>query len=241
MSKSLTELIQEFDVVGTMEESLLIQKEIAELGDSAVPSLLQYTRELYRKPGKYIGVLNILRMIGYPANRGAIPFMVTHASRINASGWEIAIEVLKEIGEPIIPEVHAAFEFYVRDVYNYRIEIQGLCILLEQMSSSKIDAILPDLLLLLEFGTDENHVDEYALAVIRKIGSPEADVAIPYLGKIISSRREKRIRKKSIDALTNFDISAIRFLRPILEKCLSDPEDEIHHSAKSVLNRLGEV
>ena len=64
--------------------------------------------------------------------------------------------------------------------------IQENCVLLEQIGSPTIAVLLPELLHLLAIGTDANYVYEYALGLIRKIGSPKANAAIPIISKKIT-------------------------------------------------------
>lgn len=241
MSELMSDLIQALDTARSAEEVNQISGRIAKIGEPAIPDLLKYAKTLYPRPGSMLTIMRILHTMGYPANQSAIPFLVSEASNINSSGWEIALNDLIEIGEPSIPEVHNALQFYMKDLDEYQNEIQGLAILLKLMGSPLIDPLLPDLLRLLVAGTDENHVDEYALGPLRKIGSPKADDALEYLSTIISSRRGKEIRKASIESLIDFDPSAIRFLVPILRDCRFDDEEGIRHSAEKILNVLGEI
>jgi len=125
--------------------------------------------------------MRVLQKIGYPANRSAIPFMVSIASDMNSPGSDVAFAMLKEIGEPTIPDVRDALRYFSQDCDEYSLEIQGLCTLLEEISSPAIDPLLPDLIHLLEVGTDDNFVDEYTLWPIRKIGSPKGECCCTFV------------------------------------------------------------
>jgi hypothetical protein len=241
MSKSINEQIQALVAAKTRDEMIQISNRIAEIGEPAIPELLQYANQLSPRTGKLATVIRIFQKIGYPANRLAIPLLVSTASNTNSSGWEEAMDTLIEIGEPALSEVHNAIQFYSKDLDFYNPEIQGLATLLKLMGSPTIDSLLPDLVFLLKAGTDENHVDEYALWALRKIGSPKADVVLGYLSEIISSYRSKEIRKASIEALNDFDRSTVRSLIPVLRNCLFDDEEAVRHSAEEILQVLGEV
>lgn len=241
MKSIVSELLQSLDSVKSSDEVDQIVEQIAEIGEPALGDLLAYSKLLYSKPGRYLTIMRIIQKIGYPANSAAIPFMIDHASDINSNGWEVAMTTLIEIGDPVIPEVRDALLFYSRNLDEYHDAIQGLATFLKLMGSPTIDPLLPELLYLLEAGTDENYVDEYALWPLRKIGSPKADVALVQIGKIISSKRSRHIRKAAIEALMDFDHSATRFLLPVIKECLADDEEIIRKSAKEVLNKLGEL
>lgn len=237
-NESISQLILALDQAQSPEQVTQLEKSIAEIGESAVPELLQYSKQLYPRPGRRIVIVRILQKMGYPANQSAIRYLVTQASNTNSSGWDIALKTLIDIGKPVIPEIGDALQFYSQDLFEYHPEIQGLCILLEKMGSPVIDSLLPNLLQLLEAGTDEDYVTEYALWPIRKIGSPKADVAIPTLGQIISSKRDDKIRISSIDALDEFDISATRSIIPVLKECLDDESESVRDSAQKILEKI---
>jgi len=241
MSELILKLLYALDTAQTNEEVIQVSKRIAEIGESAIPELLQYAKQLYPRPSGLASVMRILKLMGYPANRSAFPFIVSQASNINSSGWETALNTLIEIGEPALPELRNALQFYTQDLDEYQNEVQGLAILLKLMGSPLIDPLLPDLLLILEAGTDENHVDEYILLPLGEIGSPKADDALNYLHTIIASSRSKQIRKASIDSLSKFEHSKIRSFIPVLRDCLYDDDEVIRTSAVKILNYLGEI
>jgi hypothetical protein len=231
----LSNLILTLDKSLSDEERDQIIITIARIGEVAIPELLQYAKTLYRKPSWRMDIIKIFRLMGYPTNKYAIPWIVSLASNINSPGWDIALETLKEIGSPAIPKIREAIKYYSDDYVESIGEIQGLCILLKQMGSPIIDPLLPELITLLEAGTDEAGTDEYALLAIRKIGSPKADTAIPIIGRIIASQREPFYRKSSIEALEDFDPSAIRPLLPILRNCLNDEDKSISDAAQKII------
>jgi HEAT repeat protein len=239
MSEKISELLIELDSAETRDQINQIVDRIAKFGELAVPELIQYVKQSTSGHGAKVSVIRILQKMGYPANRPALQFMVGQASNINSSGWEIVLSALVDIGEPVIPEVRDAVRFYSLNINNYSIEIQGLATLLELMGSPRIDPLLPELLFLLESGTDENEVDLYALWPLRKIGSPKADIALDQIAKIISSHRSTTTRKAAIDTFIYFDLSAVRPFVHILKDCLSDDEKTIRESAVKILNALG--
>jgi hypothetical protein len=239
MSDSISQLIQAAATAKTIEEKDKFINQLAQIGEPAIPEMLKYERT-HGVVAEHEWVLKIYQLIGYPANRSAIPSIVAHASIINSNYWEIAMDILISIGEPAIPDVRETLRYCFKDLVEYCLEIQGLCVLLEQMGSPLIDPLLPELLFLLENGTDENYVDDYALWPIKKIGSPKADAAIPFLSRTILSKRGEYFRKASIEALLSFDLEGIRPLLPMLRECLSDPSGAIRASAKKVLEAIGE-
>lgn len=240
MSNSISQLIQSLDTALTIDDVEQVIKSIAQIGETAIPALLEYEKTLYRQPSRYKTVMKIYQLMGFPANHSAIPSIVSQASRSNSPGWGIALSILLSIGPDAIPEIRNALHFYFKDLDSNSLEIEALCVLLKKINSPTIDPLLPELLFLLENGTDENHVDEYAIASIKLIGSPNANAAIQILGKIILSKRSDRIRKISIDALRDFDITVVRFLAPILQESVNDSSSVIRSSSQEVLNLIGQ-
>jgi hypothetical protein len=236
----LSQLIEDLEQAQTPDEVNQVIDALVQVGEPVVEPLLQSVRSRPTDRGGDITAMRVLDKIGYPATRSALPFVVSIASNQNSPGWEIALGVLKKIGEPALDEIRKTLYFYSQDPNEYSFEIQSLCIVLEQMNSPLIGPLLHELLHLLETGTDENYVDEYALWPIRKIGSPEANEAISLLCEKISSKRTVRIRKAAIEALLDFDPLVIQPLVPILRECLSDESEAVRDSAGKVLKALGD-
>jgi hypothetical protein len=243
MNTPTQQLIQELDAAKCPEVWVDVAHRIAQIGEPAVPELLRYviSPSINITRGRRYMVNKVLLFMGYPANRSAIHFMVSQVSWSNSPGWDDTLETLINIGEPVIPAVRQALRFYRRDLYEYSIEIQGLCVLLENLDVPVIEPLVPDLLQLLEAGTDVNHADEYVLWPLRKIGSPRADAAIPILGKIIASQRREHTRKVAIEALKDFDPDAVRPLVPILKRCMGGESERLRESARKILAGLGEA
>lgn len=240
MDDTISRLIEELDRAKTPDEEDKVISGLAEVGSSAIPGLLQWMRSRPPRASRRETVMRVLQRMGYPANRSELPFVVAIAADTNSPGWDTALEILKGLGEIALPEIRKALSLYVKDLDEYGCDIQGLCILLEQMGAPVIDPLLPELLHLLEIGTDDNFVDEYALWPLRKIGSPKADAVIPLLHDRIVSNHRECIRRASIEALQDFDPSVVRPLVPILRECLSDESEAIRTSARQVLDALGE-
>jgi HEAT repeat protein len=242
MNSPTQQLIQDLDTDISPEGWIGAANRLAQIGEPAVPELLHYviSPSPNRITGRRYKAIKVLQLMGYPANRSAIHFMVSQVSWINSPGWDDSLEVMKNIGEPVIPAVRQALKLYKKDLHEYSIEIKGLCVLLEQMSKRAIAPLVPDLLYLLVNGTDENRTDEYALWPLRKIGSPKADAAIPILGEIIASKRKEYIRNIAIEALHDFAPATIIPLIPVLRQCLDDESEKVRESARKILTGLGE-
>jgi hypothetical protein len=238
MSSLTSRLIENLQEAKSADEVDKVIDAFVQIGQPAIPELLQYVKSPERR--RWILVMRIVQKMGYPANKSAMPFIVSQVSNLNSPNWSIALSMLKEIGEPAIAEVRDALHFYSQDCDEYHPEIQGLCTLLEKMGSPVIDSLVPDLLYLLETGTDENFVDEYALWPLRKIGSPRANAVVPLLRDKILSRRNPHIRQVSIEALQDFDPSIVQPLVPILRDCLADNSSAIRTGASRILSILGE-
>jgi HEAT repeat protein len=242
MNSPTQQLIKDLDADRSPEGWLGAAHQLAQIGEPVVPELLHYviSPNHYRTTGRRYKAIKVLQLMGYPANRSAIHFMVSQVSWINSPGWDDSLEVMKNIGEPVIPAVRQALKLYKRDLHEYSIEIKGVCVLLEQMNKRAIAPLVPDLLYLLENGTDENRTDEYAIWPLRRIASPKANAAIPILEGIIASQRREYIRIIAIEALLDFEPSAVRPLIPLLRGCLDDESEKVRKSARKVLAKLGE-
>jgi hypothetical protein len=238
MSESISDLIRILDESKINDELNEAISKLARFGKSAVRNLLDFERSLSPSTRHRLTLAKIFQQMGYPAIRDAIPWIVNEASRINSPGWETALEILEEIGEPAVPEIKKAFLFYSKDHEQYSLEFQGLCTLLERIGSPVMDPLLPELLQLLEAGTDENFVSVYALGPIRKIGSPKANSALRIIGDLILRSRNTQNKLAYINALVDFDPMAVKQLLPILEVCLDDDVVPIRTSADSVLRFL---
>jgi hypothetical protein len=219
--------------------SSILQK-LAANGEEIVPWVLEYAIIPPSQP-KSLSVLEFLDEISYPRNKESLKHIVSVISNPNDLGWEMAFTIAMRIGEPIIPEIRESIRYYMNDLDFNNLCIQGLCQFLEEADPIYAAEALPELIDLLKSGTDKNHVDEYALWPIRKIGSPKANVVLELLGKIIISKRGLPIRKASIDALTSFDPLAVQLLTNVLKACLSDESKAIRESAKNILSRWARV
>lgn len=241
MNKLAFELLEKLLSAQLGDEINRLIEQIAEIGEPAVEPLLWYIKNRAPVRSSHFWAMPILQKIGYPDNRAAIGFMVDLASDINASHWEAALDELVEIGEPALSAIRNAIHYYASDLEENSLAIQGITILLAKMGSPLIDHLLTDLLWLLEMGTDNNWADLYVLLPLRKIGSPKADIALNAIEKVITSKRNKIVRKESIEALADFDRAVTRRFIPMLKDSLDDPEEEIRQSAQDALRAMGET
>jgi hypothetical protein len=77
MSELISELLIALDAARTTEEVIQVSSRIAKIGEPAIPELLRYAKQLYPRPGGLGTVMRIIQTMGYPANRSAIPFIVS--------------------------------------------------------------------------------------------------------------------------------------------------------------------
>ena len=212
-------------------------EEFVKDSDQAIDDLFVYikTAPLTRWS---LTVMQVLQEIGFPADHKALPIIVDMAGDINSKGYDIAFEMTKAFGALALPDIKNGLQHYAQDCDEYSLMIQGYCVLMEQLGSPIIDPLLPDLLHLLEIGTDQNFVYEYALWPIRKIGSPQADAALPIMRKKMMSISNERVRKVSLEALQDFEPSVVRPFMPILQECLLDQSEVVQANAQMILKRI---
>ena len=241
MNATVPQLIQNLEHTASDVEMKQTMDALVQKGSESVPDLLSAVGNLPQRKGLRRTVTQIFQRIGYPSNTAAIPFLVGIASDINSPGWENALTALKEAGEPILPQVHEAIQFYSKDYDQYGLYFQGLCTLLEEMGSPIIDSLLPDLLQLLEVGTSDNFIDEYALWPLSKIGSPKADAAVSILKQKIQAKDQGEVRPAFILALQYFDLASVKQLAPVLYECLSNPSIPVQESARKILSLIEDL
>jgi hypothetical protein len=241
METSIDELVAELEQQPNSTRREQIIHALAQVGESAVSKVMQYTKSSPPRPTRHLTAMRVFDKMRYPANKSAIPFMVGIASDPNSPGWEIALDVLKSIGVPIIPEVQRAMRYHSKDLDENSLAIQGLCILIKQLHESQIELLISELLYVFENATDSTSADTYSLWPIRKLGSPKADIFIPLLRERILSKRREGIRRASIEALQDFDKLSVRPLVSILQECLNDRSEAIRNTARTVLMIIGET
>jgi len=212
--------------------------ELAEFGEPVVIPLLHCIRAASHQRRRHSVALRVFERIGYPANKAALEYIVCSATIIDFVEWQRAVSIVRTIGAPAVPEIRTLIHSYLRDCNEYKFEIQGLGILLETLDLRMIEPLMPELLDILSCGTDDNFVDEYVLPVLGGIGSPAADLALPWVENTISSSRSERIRFKCLEILHRFDKMSVRNLTPVLKACLCDSSDAIRRSAARVLDLL---
>ena len=238
MKDKFKQLIRSLEIAQVPEEESMALNNLAQLGESIVPELLSYASQSGFHSIKREMLLKVFQKIGYPANKLALPFIVSEVSNINALGWELALSILLNIGDPALPFVQDALQFYNQKCDYYSLEVQGLCRFLELLDSPNILSLLPELLYLLDAGTDQNCLTEYAIGPIKKIGSPKANSAIPLISKKIQQLKLEPLRTSLITALKSFDVSALQQLHQLLIDLSSDSSKIIRVSAKDILNTI---
>jgi len=238
IESTVIEKLLSLEQAETIEAQDRISREIAMLGEKAIPHLVSFTRRLPMKFSRLETVTHIIDLMDYPKNRDGIPFLIDVIANINHPGWETAVSTLKKIGDPIIPGIKKTINYCLKDPDEYSPQIQGLCDFIELLEPDMIRQLIHDLLLLLEVGTDSNFVDYYALHPLIKIGSPDAELALPFIEMIIISERSEFLRAFSIRALRHFDPKIVSAYTQIVEECLKVESIRIHDEAVLTLEWL---
>ena len=212
---------------------------LAKHGECAMPCLLEATKAIPASKMLRSRFIQAIRKIGYPSNCTALPILVCTAANINAPSNVLAIETLKEIGTPAIPQIRETLRFYSHGECQDAPAVDSLCSLLAVLGSPVIDTLLPELLELLE--REDSWFDLAAIAPLGVIGSPKANDAVRILQrKILDGSKTQGVRKAAIDVLDKFDPLAVRPVAGALRTCLSDKSEPIRSSAKKMLAWLGQ-
>jgi uncharacterized protein YbaR (Trm112 family) len=180
-------------------------------------------------------ILQVITNIGkdYPIE-DVIPVLLLFLKDSNRPIYHPTYETLLHMGEKVVYNAYDILTYGWSDdtwVYN-------VCSLLLNVNSEHLGILVTPLLHLLEIGTEDNCLDESAIALLGKIGSPKANVAMPFLREKILGQNREDIRLASIVALQSFDPSTVQPFAPDIEKCLIDDSEEIRNSARKLLEIL---
>lgn len=118
-------LIEQVEQAKTSQEIASLIDKLVELGPVSVTALLEKMPKPVHARLHFIGA-KVFARIGYPKNREALDFMVSDASNINSSAYEISRKALLSIGRPVLPNISHALKFYRRDNESYKFEIESL-------------------------------------------------------------------------------------------------------------------
>jgi HEAT repeat protein len=205
-------------------------RRLVQLGSAVLVYLLPILRRPEKK--RWHNIVQVIRRIGYPANAPAIPALLEHLQDINWPGAFAAVDTLAEIGEPIIPHVREV----LREHGNDEMWMLGISYLLERMDPVLIAPLTPELLHLLEVGSEENGLDEAVMVPLGRIGSPAEDAAIPLLcARAVDRNRREELRVQAIQTLKQFKPPAVETAIPPLCQCLDDPSPQVREAAHATL------
>ncbi len=203
-------------------------------GEQSLPSLLgALLMDKYTSIRPII--IQIIQRIGESTSIDcAIPVFLGFLKDANKPIFKTAFNALLTMGDKVV--------YYALDILTYYwsddMWVLNTCALLERMDSGQLDILIPELLHLARIGTKENCLDESAIGVLKKIGSPKANVAVPLLGEKLLLSDRNDLRLASIEALQNMDPSIVKPLIPILKECLLDKSDTIRSSTQNLLIKL---
>lgn len=206
------------------------------LGEKALPCLIG-ALEMEKYASAWPMILQIIQQIGIKSSiDDVIPLLLRCLKDSNKPIYKAAFNLLLTMGDSVI--------YSARDILAYSWSddswIQNTCTLLKEIDSKHLDILTSELLHLLKIGTEKNNLDEYAIGVLRNIGSPKANNALPILReKLLVSDRED-LKQASIEALQSFDPLVVRPFIPVLKECLLDDSEVVRSSAQRVLASLEE-
>jgi HEAT repeat protein len=205
-------------------------RSLAALGPSVFPWLLEV-----REKTRWDNVVRVIREIGYPESAPAIDWLVHQLQDVNWPGTMEGMEILIEIGAPVVPYLRRVMQDFAADGW----WMAGICRMLERMDRIVIRPLVPELLRLLELGTDENELDWEAIGPLAQIGSPEADAAIPLLcSRIVDQTRHPELRRLAAAALGEFRAPAIIPAILCLRQALKDPAEEVRIAASASIAKI---
>jgi len=118
-------LIEQAEQSNSHNELEIIINALANLGEPSVIALLEKTPKLVTSRLHRIAA-KVFAQMGWPLNAKALEFIISDASNINSSTYEISRSALLAVGKVALPEITSAFEFYRRDLAYNSVEIQTL-------------------------------------------------------------------------------------------------------------------
>lgn len=235
MTKQSLDLIQ--DLLDDQPTTRAVAaKTLLALGESAMPCLIGML-EMAEYQQAWPVIIQIIQEIGSPINSTAIPALMRCLQDSHKPHYSLAYSTLLQMDQwHVVYSAHDILTYWWSD----ESWVQGVCNLLAEppIDSSRLEMLLPSLFHLLRIGSDENCLDESALGPLCKIGSPQADPALPLLAEKIASQRVEEVRLAVIEALLSFSAQAAMTTVPALQAALSDPSAPIRTATQRVLNWL---
>jgi len=237
MNPQISEQIEALKCALRIEDIDQAVDELARHGENAMPGLLEATKAIPAMKLLRRRFIKAIRKIGYPANASAIALLVCTAADVNSPSNGLAVETLKEIGAPAVPQIRQTLLFNANGECQDAAAVDSLCGLMAALGSPVIDPLLPELLDLLR--RQDSWFDLAAIAPLGVIGSPNANAAIPILQeKFLDQSRLLAVRKAAIEVLDKFDPLTVRPLAGDLRVCASEQPEPIRTSAQKILSWL---
>jgi HEAT repeat protein len=216
-----------------VERQEAIQRLIA-LGEHSLPCLIG-ALEMKEYQAAWPEIIKlIMKLRDNPKNINVIPVLLRFLKDANDSIYGLAFESLLQMGDNVVYAAHDILAYCWSDDS----WVQNTCTLLKRIDSAHLDILLPQLLHLLEVGSDDNCLDEYAMGLLRKIGTPKADAAIPLLAKIVISQRNEDVRLLSIEVLSRLDLQSSEEIISALQSVLVDPSMRIRDAAQRAIDQI---
>lgn len=221
----------------TAAEELAVAR-FVEAGDAAISALVKYAESKVISHWIRPATLNVLNQTGKPLTHEAIQFALGIAMDANAPGWPEAQEMLTSAGDAALPEIRETLRWYYDVERNQILGLGELYVLLEMMPLDVLVPLLPELLHLFSIGVPDYGVDHLALLPLGKIGSPDADAALPIIERKLKQDTRSRIHHQCLEALPHFSSESVRPLLPSIKPYLSHEDPKIAALAADLVTRL---
>lgn len=198
------------------QEAVRADKETKERVIQALASHPQETLpvmiDVLRTPQKFQWglAIQVIRAIGYPQNRTALPYVIEHLADGNSPIQKVVVQMLNEMEPEVVVPHLIQFLLDPTRHYDWEAEVQEICCILWTMKQAYIDPCGPTVAHLLGYflGRDDfrgKFDSSYFLDILEKIGPPCASYALPVLISVINHQGSGEVGLQARQLIASFE------------------------------------
>ncbi|HVB21442.1 MAG TPA: hypothetical protein VNG51_05800 [Ktedonobacteraceae bacterium] len=231
---SLLKLAQESDMVwdrideiGCTMDKELAHRIIAELSryPDEVLDAMGYLLQQPMKPWWDVA-MQIIRAIGYPRNKPAIPIVILHASDWNSVAQQTAFHVLQDMGPVVVAQyLIPILSGKQLGVGQWLYSVYALCLLLNDLGPSYSTLCAPTIIYMMRQNEFAQKVEiATGLTVLEKIGPDSVTYTLPTLIDLASREGTSEVGKQVWRLIQSFGKEALEPYKFLLETIAEKPE-----------------
>lgn len=207
---------EQLDVASASDEQVR-QQIIQELASHPSETIDAITKGYHRKSRWKIAI-QVIRAMGYPANSGAIPWLVDHIDR-NSPAWAETVEAISELGPQIvIPHLMRAMWGVESRDSEWAYDVESICALLSALDKEFAVACVPIIIYLLSLRVDPRRLDPaFLLDVLEKAGADHTACAIPWIIDVWQRDSKSDVGVQAQTFLTTFATGKLEPYQLILD------------------------